>query len=188
MEVLDLIYHQFFFTANRLVCQPTTFQFYELLTLQTLTLAALVIHFLPSEYVSGKKSTVMISQDEYYCKFCPSPVMNFSLEATAFIIQHIGRLLHTPTVCTTPLSLALLNIRLLSSDWIATPMFHSMLHASSCGAPPLRWVHLNSVGTSLYVLPLLHVILQSLPAILVLVCCNWSASFPLAIYCLDCHF
>jgi len=29
MEVLDLIYHQFFFTANSLGCQPTSLQYFQ---------------------------------------------------------------------------------------------------------------------------------------------------------------
>jgi hypothetical protein len=36
LEVLDLIYHQFFFTANSLGQQPTTPQFFQPITPQTL--------------------------------------------------------------------------------------------------------------------------------------------------------
>jgi len=35
MEVLDLLFHQFFFTANSLGCQPTTSQYFELLAPHT---------------------------------------------------------------------------------------------------------------------------------------------------------
>ena len=86
MEVLDLIYHQFFFTANSLGRQPTTSQFFQPLAPQTLALVAAAIHCALSEYATGKKVTVMFSQDEYRGKFCPSTVMNcITAEATALI-------------------------------------------------------------------------------------------------------
>jgi hypothetical protein len=44
MEVLDLIYHQFFFTTNILGLQPTTSQFFQPLTPQILALVAAAIH------------------------------------------------------------------------------------------------------------------------------------------------
>jgi len=65
MEVLDLIYHQFFFTANSLGRQPTTSQYFQPIAPQTVALAAAAIHCALSEYTSGKKATVMFSQDEY---------------------------------------------------------------------------------------------------------------------------
>jgi hypothetical protein len=65
MEVLDLIYHQFFFTANILGRRPTTSQFFQPLTPQTLALVAAAIHCALSEYATGKKVTDMFSQDEY---------------------------------------------------------------------------------------------------------------------------
>jgi hypothetical protein len=65
MEVRNLIYHQFFFTANSLRCQPTTSQYFQRLTPQTLALAATVIYCALSEYAGGKKATVMFSQNEY---------------------------------------------------------------------------------------------------------------------------
>jgi len=77
MQVLDLIYHQFFFTANSLGHQPSTSQDFHPLAPQTLALAAAVIHCALSEYASGKKATVMFSQDEYRGIFGPSPVINF---------------------------------------------------------------------------------------------------------------
>jgi hypothetical protein len=69
MEVLDLIYHQFFFTANSLGHQPTTSQYFQPLTPQTLLLVATAIHCALSAYATGKKATVMFSQDEYRCTF-----------------------------------------------------------------------------------------------------------------------
>jgi hypothetical protein len=95
MEVLDLIYHQFFFTANSLGRQPTTSQYFQPLAPQTLALAAAAIHCALSEYTSGKKATVMFSQDEYRGTFGPSPVINFTLEATTQSITH-QRPHHTP--------------------------------------------------------------------------------------------
>jgi hypothetical protein len=52
MEVLDLIYHQFFFTANSLGCQPTASQYFQPLAPQTLTLATTAIHCALSGYAS----------------------------------------------------------------------------------------------------------------------------------------
>jgi len=102
MEMLDLIYHQFFFTANRLGHQPTTSQYFQPLAPQTLALAAAAIHCTLSEYASGKKATVMFSQNEYRGTFGPSPVINFTLEGTTHSITH-QRLHHTPPCGATPL-------------------------------------------------------------------------------------
>jgi hypothetical protein len=52
MEVLDVIYHQFVFTANSLGCQPTISQYFQPLALQTLALAAAAIHYALSGYAS----------------------------------------------------------------------------------------------------------------------------------------
>jgi hypothetical protein len=52
MEVLDLIYHQFFFIANSFGRQPTTSQFFQPLTQQTLALVAAAIHCALSEYAT----------------------------------------------------------------------------------------------------------------------------------------
>jgi len=76
MEVLDLIYHQFFFTVNSLGRQPTTSQFFQPLAPQTLALVAAAIHCALSEYATEKKVTFMFSQDEYRGKFCPSTVID----------------------------------------------------------------------------------------------------------------
>jgi len=75
MEVLDLIYHQFFLTANNLGRQLTTSPIFQPLSPQTLALVAAAIHCALSEYATGKKITVMSSQDEYRGKFCPSTVI-----------------------------------------------------------------------------------------------------------------
>jgi len=72
MEVLDLIYHQFFFTANSLGRQPTTSQYFQPLAPQTLALVAAAIHCALSEYATGKKATGMFSQDEYRGTFVHS--------------------------------------------------------------------------------------------------------------------
>jgi len=86
MEVLDLIYHQFVFTANSLGWQPTTSLCFQPLTPQTLALLAATIHCALSEYATGKKVAVMFSQDEYWGKFCPSTVMDcITAETTALI-------------------------------------------------------------------------------------------------------
>jgi len=85
MEVHDQLYHQFLFTAKSLGRQPMTSQYFQPLTTQNLALAAAAIHWALSEYASGKKATVMFSQDEYQGIFCPSPVIKFTTEATALI-------------------------------------------------------------------------------------------------------
>jgi len=90
MDVLDLIYHQFFFTANSLGRQPTTSQYFQPLAPQTLALVAAAIHCALSEYAGGKKATVMFSQDEYRGTFCPSPMINFTPEATALSNHTLG--------------------------------------------------------------------------------------------------
>jgi len=109
MEVLDLIYHQFFFTANSLGRQPTTSQYFHPLAPQALVLAASANHCALSEYASGEEATVMFSQDEYRGTFGRSPVINFTLDATTQSITHQW-LLHTPPPCgATPLEWALLN-------------------------------------------------------------------------------
>jgi len=53
MEVLDLNYDQFFFTANSLGRYPTTSQFFQPLTLQTSALVAAAIHCALSKYATG---------------------------------------------------------------------------------------------------------------------------------------
>ena len=112
MEVLDLIYHQFLFTANRLRCQPTTSQYFQPLVPQTLVLVAADILYAQSEYASRKKATVMFSQDEYRDTFCPSPMINYTLEDTAFINHTlVGRIKppHPPPCRTTPPEWTLIN-------------------------------------------------------------------------------
>ena len=98
MEVLDSIYHQFIFTANSLGQQPTTSQFFQPLTPQTLALVATAIHCVLSQYATGKKITIMFSQDEYRGKFYPSTVTDcISAEAIALIkfkLHMVGQL-HT---------------------------------------------------------------------------------------------
>jgi hypothetical protein len=65
MEVLHLIYHLFFFTTNSLVQQATASLFFQPLTPPTFALCATPIHSALSQYATGKKVTVMFSQDEY---------------------------------------------------------------------------------------------------------------------------
>jgi len=86
MEVLDWIYHLFFFTTNSFGWQRTTSQFFQPRTPQTLAFVAAAIHCAMSEYATGKKVTVMFSQDEYRGKFCPSTVTDCATaEAMALI-------------------------------------------------------------------------------------------------------
>jgi len=98
MEVLDLIYHQLFFTANSLGRKATTLHFVQLLTPQTLNLVAAAIHCALSEFGTGKKATVMFCQDEYGGKLCPSMVIDcITAEAIALInYPRWGCFLHPP--------------------------------------------------------------------------------------------
>jgi len=100
MEVVDLIYHQFFFITNSLGRQPMTSQYFQPHVPQTLALVAAAIYCALPEYASGKKTTVMFSQEEYRGTFCTSPVI--PPEATA-LINHtfVGRLI--APFCATPL-------------------------------------------------------------------------------------
>jgi len=117
--------HQFFFTTNSLGGQPTTSQYFQPLAQQTLALAATAIHCALSDYASGKKATVMFSQDEYRGTFCPSSVLHITLEATALIINHIivGRLIpplrHNSTSIDAPQS----PLALLCLDWCCSISF-----------------------------------------------------------------
>jgi len=88
MEVLDLLCHQCFFTANSVGRQPTTSQYFEPLAPHSVALAAAAIHCALSQYGSGKQATVMFSHNEYRGTFGPSPVINFTLEAFALSITH----------------------------------------------------------------------------------------------------
>jgi hypothetical protein len=89
MDVLDLIYHQFFFTTNSLGRQLTTSQFFQPLTPQMLALVATGIHCALSKYATRNKVTVMFSKDEYRGKFCPSTVIDcLTPEATALLINY----------------------------------------------------------------------------------------------------
>jgi hypothetical protein len=86
MEVLGLNQHQFFFTANCLERQPPTSQFIQPLIPQTFALVAAAILYTQSEYATGKKVTVIFSQDEYRGKFCLSMVIDcIAVEAIALI-------------------------------------------------------------------------------------------------------
>jgi len=86
MEVLDLIYHQFVFITNGLGWQPTTSPIFQPLTPQMLALVAAAIHCALSEYATGKKVTVIFSQDEYWGKFYTSTVIDcITAEASALI-------------------------------------------------------------------------------------------------------
>jgi hypothetical protein len=59
------MYHQFFFTTNRLRQQLTKSQFFQSLTLQRLVVVAADIHCVLSEYATQKNFTGMFSEDEY---------------------------------------------------------------------------------------------------------------------------
>ena len=86
MEVLDTLYHHFCFTGNSLGREPNTSQFFQPLTLQLLVVVAAAIHCGLYVYATGKKLTVMFSQDEYRGKICLSTVIDcITAEVTALI-------------------------------------------------------------------------------------------------------
>jgi len=96
--VLDLIYHLFFFTADSLGRQPTTLQFFQPLTPQTLALVAAAIHCALSEYATGKKIAVMFSQDEYRGKFFLSTVIDRATAEAIALVNYtwLGCVIHPP--------------------------------------------------------------------------------------------
>jgi len=68
--------------------QPTTSQLFQPLSLQTLVLVAIAIHCALSEDATGKKVTVMFSQDEYWGKFAhPHSYDCIPAAATALLIN-----------------------------------------------------------------------------------------------------
>jgi F0F1-type ATP synthase membrane subunit c/vacuolar-type H+-ATPase subunit K len=86
MEVLHLIYQQFFFSANSLGRQPTPSQFFQPPSRQMILLVAAAIHCALSGQATGEKVTGMFSQDEYQGKFYPPMVINcITAEAIALI-------------------------------------------------------------------------------------------------------
>jgi hypothetical protein len=86
MDVRELIYHHFFFTAATLGRQRTTSEFLQPLRPQTLALVAAAINCASSEYATGNKVTVRFSQDEFQGTFYASTVIDcISAEAIANI-------------------------------------------------------------------------------------------------------
>ena len=170
MEVLDLIYYQFFSTANSLEHQPTSSQYFEALTQYTLAQAAAAINCVLSEYAREKKSRNMFSPDEYRSTFCPSPVIHFTPEATA-LINHtvVGHLIqplrfNTIRIGAPQFPLALLSLDWCSSMWFGTQFPQVYLGWNCCcnsefctpvPSPPSRF------GTSLPVMALLDSRLRS---------------------------
>jgi len=94
MGVHHLMNHKFAFTTRHVGRQPTRSQDFQPLTPQTLAQPAAGIHCVLSEYSSGNMATVMISEEHYWGTYCPSPVINFTPEATA-LFNHtlVGRLI-----------------------------------------------------------------------------------------------
>jgi len=144
MEVLDSIYLQFLLNANSLGRLPTTLQLFQPVALQTLALVAAAIHCALSEYATGRKITVMFSQDEYRGKFCPSTVLDcITGEATVLINYPWWAASYPPPwvssaiIGTTQSPSVLLSLDLL---------FHFLFSAPYCisvGAPSLDWAHFD---------------------------------------------
>jgi len=174
MEVLDSIYHQFFFVANSFRRQPTTFRYFQPLALLTPELAAAAIPWVLSEYDSGKKATGMYSRDEYQGRFFPSPVISCTLEATALINDKFVGHLILPLWSNFASIVALLFLSvLLSLDWLSSISFcHQFLlfQHSSAG--------LGTQQFPLSGLALLYFITCSIPPILRTSACDGSPSIP----------
>jgi len=187
--MLNLIYHQFFFTTNDLGRQPTTSQFFQPLTPQTLAPVAAAIHCALSECASGKKVTVMFSEDEYGGKFYPSTVTDcISAEAIALIqfkLHMVGLLYTPPQWCSSAIigapqsPSALLKRRRYSSipsgapqstSALLNPRQHSSIHV---GAPQSTSVLLNPLR------------LYSIPSPLLSLdwCFDISFSAPYSLFC-----
>jgi len=129
----------------------------------TLELAAAAIHCVLSEYARGNKVTVMFSQDGYQGTFCPSPVTNFTPEATALIN-------HTVVGCLIPPAAQLHYVRHYSIPVGALQptgaLFYIIQHSTA------RSAHLNSHRcTSVWsVTNILNSALITPPPFLVLLC------------------
>jgi len=96
MDVLEIIYHQFIFTARSLGRQPMTCRISQPPAVQTLVLGTAATHCALSEDASEKTIAVMFCQDEYRGTFCPSAVMNFTPEATALVNHSFEGCLEAP--------------------------------------------------------------------------------------------
>ena len=163
-ELHDLIDHQFFFTSKSLGRQPTTSQYLQPLTQQTLALAAVTIHCARSEYASGKKAIVMFCQDDYRGTFCPSPVINARLEATTLIRHTIaGRVippaaqLHYETPSSIPISTlqprstlfcssrhSIAHSTLVNCLWCTSVSIVTHIMNSACLTPPPQFRHTSA--------------------------------------------
>jgi len=135
------MYHPYSFTTNPLGCQSTSSQYFHPFALQSFDLAAAAIHCTLAEYASGKQATVMFSQAEYQGTCCPSPVINFTLEAIALKnhtlvgcltppLQRIPDIIGTPQFCS-----VLIRIDLSSSLSVGS-QFLFLLHSSVRIGPP----------------------------------------------------
>jgi len=81
LELLVLICHEQFFTANNLGWQSTTSRYFQPLAPHTAVLVAGAVHSRMSKFTSLKKAMVIFSQDEYQGTLCLSPVINDLVEA-----------------------------------------------------------------------------------------------------------
>jgi len=143
IEVLDSIFPESFFSTKSWGRLPTTSQYFQPLALQTFDLAAAVDHCVLSEYASGKKPTVTFSPDEYQGTFCPSPVKDFTLEATACINHPVVGCIIPPTPLrrkSTRIGAAQTQSVLLSRDWCSSIPFrrqfrHCLSAFTAIGTP-----------------------------------------------------
>jgi len=134
----------------------------------------------------------MFSQDEYPGKFCFSPVIDFTLEATAAIIQYIGGPCHAPTLqCNSTRIGTLQSLSVLLSivlvdfiaQWIPLLQEHLHVRGSASIQSVLRWLDC-STSTAISAFHPPNFWLSSIgmgtpqfPSILV--CLNWCYSISL---------
>jgi hypothetical protein len=68
-DILDLIYHIFFFTVNTSGQVPHTAKYFDLVSPWTLAIAAAAIHCALSDYEHGTKVITNITQDDYQSNY-----------------------------------------------------------------------------------------------------------------------
>lgn len=137
MEMLDLIFHHFFFYANNLGRQPTTSQCFQFLTRQMLVLVAAAICCAQSEYATRKIVTFMFSQDQYRGIICHSTVRDcITAEGTALMHDMWRVPSYTP-----PLPMVFLQDNTRSSIpprhstvWVGSSICHSALYTAFLSA------------------------------------------------------
>lgn len=85
LEVLDSIYHQFFFAANFLGCQAIPSHCFEPIAPQTSKQVDTATFCILSEVATQKKDNIMLFHNQLRCAFCSSLVIHNVGEAITVI-------------------------------------------------------------------------------------------------------